>query len=111
LYTNEDKEGHKEKCPDRTIVEGVGLNRLTKNFSAANYDHSFRVEDLEALHMAYFLIENEGLFLGTSSALNLVACVKASRKFKRSIVGKGLGKGCSKEPVIVTNGCDQGIRY
>jgi cysteine synthase A len=111
LYTNEDKEGHKEKCPDRTIVEGVGLNRLTKNFLAANYDHSFRVEDLEALHMAYFLIENEGLFLGTSSALNLVACVKASRKFKRSILGKGLGKGCSKEPVIVTNGCDQGIRY
>ena len=83
MGTGEDKEGCGEG-PDRTIVEGVGRRRVTKNFEKGNYDCSLRVEDLEALHVAYFLIENEGLFLGTSSALNLVACVKASRKFKRS---------------------------
>jgi cysteine synthase A len=39
------------------------------------------VSDIEALHMGHYLIENEGLFVGGSSALNLVAAVKHSRKY------------------------------
>ena len=31
--------------------------------------------------MAHFLIQNEGLLLGTSSAMNCVAAVKAAREF------------------------------
>ena len=47
--------------------------------------------------MAHYLIENEGLFIGGSSALNLVAVVKAGRK--------------NKSKNIVTILHDSGIRY
>lgn len=47
--------------------------------------------------MSYYLIENEGLFLGGSSAMNLVAAVKQGRKRQGSN--------------IVTIAHDSGIRY
>ena len=53
--------------------------------------------DEEILHMCYYLIENEGLFLGGSSAMNLVACVKYGREKK--------GRN------VVTIAHDSGIRY
>ena len=107
LFTMEDKEGHKERHPFRTIVEGVGQNRLTKNFMCGKIDDAFQVTDQECLHMAYFLIDNEGLFLGTSTALNLVTCVKAARKYTNFLKQKK-SKG---RIVICTQGCDQGLVY
>jgi cysteine synthase len=56
------------------------------------------VTDEESTHMAHFLIKHEGLFVGSSSALHLVACVKAARKY-----GEGLK--------ILTMVCDGGARY
>ena len=35
-----------------------------------------RISDSEAVSMARYLVKNDGLFLGSSSACNLVACVK-----------------------------------
>lgn len=37
---------------------------------------SFRVTDVEAVAMSRYLVHRDGLFLGSSSACNLVACVK-----------------------------------
>lgn len=48
--------------------------------------------------MAEFMLQREGLFLGSSSALNLVGAVKASKKL-------GPGKR------IVTILCDSGSRH
>lgn len=48
--------------------------------------------------MAHFIIKNEGLFIGSSSAMNLVAVVKTKRKYPE------LKK-------IVTVICDSGSRY
>lgn len=39
-----------------------------------------RITDAEAVSMARFLVQRDGLFLGSSSAVNLVACVKLVRK-------------------------------
>lgn len=39
-----------------------------------------RITDAEAVSMSRYLVENDGLFLGSSSACNLVACVKFVRK-------------------------------
>lgn len=39
-----------------------------------------RITDAEAVSMARFLVQRDGLFLGSSSAVNLVACVKLARK-------------------------------
>ena len=61
------------------MIEGIGLTRPTKNFDQALIDDSFKVTDLEALHMAYYLIENEGLFVGGSCAVNLAGVVKYCR--------------------------------
>jgi len=47
--------------------------------------------------MCYYLIENEGLFVGGSSALNLAAAVKQARK--------------NPKKNIVTIVHDNGIRY
>jgi len=98
LYTHEEKEGHRVRHPFDTITEGIGLNRLTKNFELAKIDQAYRVTDEESLAMAKFLIEKEGIFVGSSSALNAVACVKAAKTF---------GEG----QTIVTIFSDSGTRY
>lgn len=43
-----------------------------------------RVTDAEAVAMSRFLVEQDGLFVGSSSAVNLVACVRVARQ-----LGKG----------------------
>jgi cysteine synthase A len=70
------------KNPFDTVIEGVGLNRPTANFNQAIIDDAVKVTDEEALHMAHYLIENEGIFVGGSSAMNVAAAVKYSRKNK-----------------------------
>lgn len=39
----------------------------------------YSVTDAEAVAMSRYLVLNDGLFLGSSSACNLVACVKLAR--------------------------------
>jgi len=41
LFTDEDKEGFRKKIIQDTVVEGVGLNRLTRNFEQAYIDKVF----------------------------------------------------------------------
>lgn len=45
---------------------------------------AYKVKDKEALHMAYYMIENEGIFMGGSSALNIAAAVKYAREHPNS---------------------------
>jgi cysteine synthase len=46
------------KNPFDTVIEGVGLNRPTKNFNEAIIDDAYKIKDIEALHMAHYLIQN-----------------------------------------------------
>lgn len=39
-----------------------------------------RITDAEAVSMSRFLVQRDGLFLGSSSACNLVACIKLVKK-------------------------------
>ena len=75
----------------------MGLNRPTKNFDNAQINDSYKIKDIEALHMAHYLIENEGLCVGGSSALNLCAVVKYCREHPKS--------------KVVTILHDSGVRY
>lgn len=61
-------------------MEGVGIDRLTDNFLLASIDDAIFVTDHEMLEMSRFLLREEGLFLGSSSALNCVAAVRAARE-------------------------------
>ena len=90
------------KSPDsvdgRSMVHGVGNLVKTANFAKAKLDGAMRISNQEVIEMAYHLMRNEGLFLGSSSALNCIGAVRLARKL-------GFGK------VIVTVLCDSGVRY
>jgi cysteine synthase len=64
------------------------------------YQNVIRVTDAEAVSMSRFLVQRDGLFLGSSSACNLVACVKLVHKLD-------LHNG----ERIVTVLCDSGTRH
>lgn len=52
MYTKEEAEGRRLKNPFDTITEGIGINRLTKNFMMAKLDGAFRGTDKEAVEMS-----------------------------------------------------------
>ncbi|XP_030541388.2 cysteine synthase 2 [Rhodamnia argentea] len=98
MYTKEEAEGRRLKNPFDTVTEGIGINRLTENFKMGNLDGAFRGTDLEAVEMSRFLLKNDGLFLGSSSAMNCVGAVRAAQS-----IGPG--------HTIVTILCDNGMRH
>ena len=81
-----------------SISEGIGSSRITANFAEAIVDNSYSVNDNEALNILYTLMEKEGLFLGTSSGINVAGAIK---------LAKDLGPG----KTIVTILCDKSDRY
>ncbi|KAF7305910.1 PALP-domain-containing protein [Mycena chlorophos] len=102
MYDHREKEGTKRRHQVDTVVEGIGLNRMTKNLELALpiIDDAVRVTDPEAVAMARYLVKHDGLFVGSSSACNLVACVRLARKM-----------GWRNGERIVTVMCDSGARH
>lgn len=97
-YTPHQSEKSIKKHRYDSIVEGVGLDRVTDNFASAEIDAAMRISDQEILETAHWVLKNEGLFVGSSSALNIaVACRQAA------ILGRG--------HTIVTIICDNGQRH
>lgn len=86
------------KSEGSSITEGIGQGRVTENIKDMSLDIPFRVSDTEALNILYNLIEEEGLFLGLSSGINIAGAKK---------LAKSLGKG----KTIVTILCDSASRY
>jgi len=86
------------KVEGSSITEGIGINRETANFARAKLDGAFEGSDLEMIEMAYYLLRHDGLFMGSSAALNVVGAVRLARQ---------LGPG----HVIATILCDGGGRY
>lgn len=98
MFTREEAEGRRLRHPADTITEGIGINRQTANFGRALVDGAFQGSDMEAVEMAAYLLRNDGLFVGSSAAMNCVGAVKAARL---------LGPGAT----IVTVLCDGGARH
>ncbi|KAK7044166.1 Cysteine synthase 2 [Paramarasmius palmivorus] len=82
MFDPKESEGKKRRHQVDTVVEGIGINRLTKNIQLALpiIDDAFRITDAEAVAMSRYLVNHDGLFLGSSSACNLVACIKLVKK-------------------------------
>ncbi|KAB8304449.1 hypothetical protein EYC80_003844 [Monilinia laxa] len=100
MFSSTEKEGTRRRQQVDTIVEGIGINRLTQNFEAGReiIDDAVKVTDLQALNMARWLVEKDGIFVGSSSAVNCVAAVATAL---------GLEKGST----VVTILCDSGTRH
>lgn len=98
MFTREETEAMRKKYRYYSIIEGIGVNFLTDNMLNGIVDESVKVSDEEAVFMANYVYEKDGIFIGGSSAVNLCACVKAAKE---------LGKG----KVIVTVLFDSGLKY
>lgn len=83
-----------------SITEGIGQGRVTDNLKAgvALVEEAFTVPDEKSLEMVYKLLHDDGLYVGASSALNVVAAVEVAQRL-------GPGK------TIVTLLCDGAYRY
>lgn len=72
MFDPKEREGTRRRHQVDTIVEGVGINRITANFEAGRHliDDAIRVSDAQAMAMARWLIEKDGIFAGSSSCVN-----------------------------------------
>ena len=86
------------KAEGTSITEGIGQGRVTANLEGVAVDHAWRIEDAEALQIAFDLVTQEGLCLGGSSGINIAGAMRLAR---------ALGPG----KTIVTILCDYGNRY
>jgi len=86
------------KAEGTSITEGIGQGRITANLVGAPIDDQVQVTDEEALPLLFDLVKTQGLVLGGSSGINVVAAIKVARK---------LGPGHT----VVTVLCDYGTRY
>ncbi|RFU28182.1 hypothetical protein B7463_g8150, partial [Scytalidium lignicola] len=100
MFSDKEKEGTRRRQQVDTIVEGIGINRLTQNFEAGRelVDDAVKVSDVQAMKMARWLVEKDGIFIGSSSAVNCVAAVVTALKLP-------------KDSRIVTIICDSGTRH
>jgi len=81
-----------------SITEGIGIARITANFADAPLDDAVHVEDAETVRFVYRLLREEGLFLGSTSGINVAAAARVARQ---------LGPGHT----VVTVLCDGGAKY
>merc|ERR1712000_212981 len=91
------------KLVERTgssITEGIGQGRITDNLAPdlELVDDSLHIADEKSIEMVYRCLDEEGLYLGASSSLNVVAAKEVAEK---------LGKGHT----VVTMLCDGAYRY
>jgi cysteine synthase len=91
------------KLVERTgssIMEGIGQGRVTGNLKpdVDLLDGSLHIADEKSIEMVYRCLDEEGLYLGASSALNVVAAKEVAEK---------LGEGHT----VVTILCDGAYRY
>lgn len=72
LFDEMEREGTRRREQVDSVIEGIGMNRVTVNFEVGRekVDEAIRVTDEQALGMAKWLVEKDGLFVGSSSAVN-----------------------------------------
>jgi len=98
MYSPKEREGTRRRHQVDTVVEGIGLNRVTANLRQAEVDDAEAVADVDTRFMATHLVEQEGLFVGSSSAVAAVAAFRQARK---------LGPGHTIGLIF----CDSGARH
>ncbi len=81
-----------------SITEGIGIGRVTANMQDAPIDDAVHVEDADTVRWVYRLLREEGLFVGSTSGLNVAAAVRVAREL-------------GPKHMIVTVLCDSGSKY
>jgi cysteine synthase A len=79
-------------------VEGIATGRIPPHMASKPYDEARAIREEDARDMARRLAHEEGLLIGTSSALNITAAIDLARE---------LGAG----NVVATVAVDTGLKY
>ncbi|MBD3653194.1 cysteine synthase A [Kangiella sp.] len=85
------------KAQGSSFTEGIGIMRTVANFAQAKIDKGITLPDQDLVTVSRAVRNNDGLVLGSSSALNVAGALFAAAK-------SGPGK------IIVTFACDAGER-
>jgi cysteine synthase len=97
LYNWVNKKELKVEGP-ASITEGIGTTRVTANLADTQLDGALHILDSDTVRHVYRLLREEGLYLGSTSGVNVAAAVQ---------VAKLLGPGHT----IATILCDSGVKY
>jgi cysteine synthase A len=79
-------------------VEGIATGKIPPHMASKPYDEARAIREEDARTMARRLAREEGLLVGTSSALNITAAIQIAREL-------GAGK------VVATVAVDTGLKY
>ena len=79
-------------------VEGIATGRIPPHMAGRPYDEARAIDEKDARALALRLAREEGLLVGTSSALNIAAAIGVAREL-------GAGK------VVATVAVDTGLKY
>ena len=85
------------KSEGSSMTEGIGIMRLVANFAQAQVDEALKITDRELVTISRYVRDQDGLVLGSSSALNVAAALQTA-------IRMGSGKR------VVTFACDLGER-
>ena len=85
------------KSEGSSLTEGIGIMRLVANFAQAEVDAAISLPDQDIVSVAHYVRDQDGIVLGSSSALNVAVALKLALQF-------GPGKR------IATFACDLGER-
>jgi len=92
------RNGELKATGSASITEGIGTMRITQNLKDAPIDDAVHVTDAECVRHVFRLLREEGLYLGSTSGVNVAAAVEVARR---------LGPGHT----LVTVLCDTGVKY
>ena len=81
-----------------SVTEGIGIGRVTANLEGSPIDDALHITDVECVRTVFSLLRDEGLFLGSTSGVNVAAAAQIARR---------LGPGHT----VVTMLCDTGAKY
>lgn len=89
--------------PGGSFTEGIGIMRLVDNFRQAHIDYALNLPDKDIVTVANYVRQQDGLVLGSSSALNVTAALFCALNLPANL-------GSARKQNIVTIACDLGER-
>ncbi|KAK6373383.1 cysteine synthase [Exophiala oligosperma] len=100
LYSYVSSGGQLKERQGGSITEGIGQGRVTENLKTEvdELDGALTISDEKTIEMVYRCLDEEGLYLGASSALNVVAAKEVAEKL-------------GPNHTVVTVLCDGAYRY